>query len=173
VNPSGLFQVNRPRNGTGGRVQGFELGYQHAFKFLPSPFDGFGVATNYTYADSETPIQNPLGGGTLPLSNLSRDSYNLVGYYENDLFTARLAYTYRSKFLVALDSAALGGARYEDEYGQLDASASFALSDRFRLTLDATNLNKAITRQYNGTWSRLTAAAVNDTRYSLGITASF
>lgn len=173
VNPSGLFQVNRPRNGTGGRVQGFEIGYQHAFRFLPSPFDGFGVVTNYTYADSETPIQDPLGGGTLPLSNLSRDSYNLVGYYENDLFTVRLAYTYRSKFLVALDSAALGGARYEDEYGQLDASASLALSDRFRLTLDATNLNKAITRQYNGTWSRLTAASVNDTRYTLGITASF
>jgi iron complex outermembrane receptor protein len=173
VNPSGLFQVNRPRNGTGGRVQGFEIGYQHAFKFLPSPFDGFGVVTNYTYADSETPIQDPLGGGTLPLSNLSRDSYNLVGYYENNLFTVRVAYTYRSKFLAALDSAALGGARYEDKYGQLDASASLAVSDRCRLTFDATNLTKAITRQYNGTWSRLTAASVNDTRYTVGITASF
>ena len=173
VNPSGLFQVNRPRNGTGGEVQGFEIGYQHAFKFLPAPFDGFGVVTNYTYADSETPLRDPLGSGTLPLSNLSRDSYNAIGYYENDLFTVRLAYTYRSKFLAALDSASLGGARYEDEYGQLDASATVTLTHSLKLTLDATNLNKGITRQYNGTWSRLTASSVNDTRYALGVTGSF
>lgn len=173
VNPSGLFQVNRPRNGTGGMVEGFEIGYQHAFKFLPEPFDGFGVLANYTYADSETPILNPLGGGTLPLQNLSRDSYNAVGYYENDLFTVRIAYTYRSKFLASLDSAALGGARYEDEYGQLDATASVSLSEKVKLTFDAVNLNKAITRQYNGTWSRLTASSVNDTRYTLGFTANF
>ena len=173
VNPSGLFQVNRPRNGTGGTVQGFEIGYQHAFKFLPAPFDGFGVLANYTYADSETPIQNPLGGGTLPLQNLSRDSYNAVGYYENDSFTVRIAYTYRSKFLASLDSAALGGARYEDEYGQLDATASVTLTEKLRLTFDAVNLNNAITRQYNGTWSRLTASSVNDTRYTLGFTANF
>lgn len=173
VNPSGLFQINRPRNGTGGTVEGFEVGYQHAFKFLPAPFDGFGVLANYTYADSETPIQNPLGGGTLPLQNLSRDSYNVVGYYENDLFTARIAYTYRSKFLASLDSAALGGARYEDEYGQLDATASVSLSQKVKLTFDAVNLNKAVTRQYNGTWSRLAASSVNDTRYSLGFTANF
>ena len=154
-------------------MEGFEIGYQHAFKFLPAPFDGFGVLANYTYADSETPILNPLGGGTLPLQNLSRDSYNAVGYYENDLFTVRIAYTYRSKFLASVDSLALGGARYEDEYGQLDATASVSLSDKVKLTFDAVNLNKAITRQYNGTWSRLTASSVNDTRYTLGFTANF
>jgi iron complex outermembrane receptor protein len=89
------------------------------------------------------------------------------------LFTVRIAYTYRSKFLASLDSAALGGARYEDEYGQLDATASVSLSEKVKLTFDAVNLNKAITRQYNGTWSRLTASSVNDTRYTLGFTANF
>jgi TonB-dependent receptor len=173
VNPSGLFQVSRPRNGTGGKVQGVEVGYQHAFRFLPAPFDGLGVVANYTYADSSTPIADPLGGPTLPLSNLSRNSYNAIGYYENNLFTVRVAYTYRSRFLASLDSATLGGARYEDSYGQLDASASVSLTKSVKLTLDAINLNKAIERQYNGTVSRLTSSSVNDTRYELGVAATF
>src|SRR5699024_82288 len=37
------------RNGGDGTMQGFELGYQQFFDFLPSPFDGFGVQANYTY----------------------------------------------------------------------------------------------------------------------------
>ncbi len=173
VNPTGLFQVNRPRNGTGGSVRGFEVNYQHAFRFLPAPFDGLGVQANYTYAESKTPILDPLGGGTLPLPNLSKHSYSIVGYYENALFTTRLAYTYRSRFLFSLDSLALGGARFEDAYGQLDLTATLNINDRFRLTFDATNLNKAITRQYQGTMNRLTASSVNDTRYQLGVSASF
>lgn len=173
VNPSGLFQVNRPRNGSGGEVKGFEVNYTHALRFLPAPFDGLGIAANYTYADSETPIPDPLGGGTLPLPNLSRHAYSLVGYYENARFSVRGAYTYRSRFLFVVDSLALGGARFEDEYGQFDLTATLNLTDRLRLTFDAINLNKALTRQYQGTEARLTSTAVNDTRYQLGLSASF
>ena len=173
ANPSGLFQLSRPINGTGGRVQGVEVGYQHALRFLPKPFDGLGVNVNYTYADSKTPIADPLGGGTLPVVNLSKHTVNLVGYYEDKLFTARIAYSYRSRFLVSVDSLALGGAKYQDGYGQLDASATINLSKAFRLTFDATNLTKQFERQYNGTSNRLTLSMVNDTRYSAGITAAF
>jgi TonB-dependent receptor len=173
VNPSGLFQLSQPINGTGGRVQGVEVGYQHALKFLPHPFDGLGININYTYADSKTPIRDPLGNGTLPLVNLSKHTANVVGYYEDKNFTVRLAYSYRSKFLVSVDSLALGGAKYQDSYGQLDASATINLTKAFRLTFDATNLTKQFERQYNGTENRLTLSMVNDTRYSAGITAAF
>jgi TonB-dependent receptor len=173
VNPSGLFQLSRPANGTGGQVQGVEVGYQHALRFLPKPFDGLGVSVNYTYADSKTPIADPLGGGTLPLVNLSRDTVNVVGYYEDSNFTVRVAYTYRSKFLVSVDSIALGGAKYQDAYGQLDASASVTLIKGVRLTFDATNITKQFERQYNGTSNRLTLSVVNDTRYSAGVSLAF
>lgn len=173
ANPSGLFQLSQPINGTGGRVQGFEVGYQHALRFLPKPFDGLGISVNYTYADSKTPIANPLGGSTLPLVNLSKNTWNLVGYYENDLFTLRAAYTYRSRFLVSVDSLSLGGPKYQDAYGQLDASATVNLTKSFRLTFDATNITKQFERQYQGTINRLTLSMVNDTRYSVGVTAAF
>lgn len=173
ANPSGLFQLSQPNNGRGGRVQGIEVGYQHALRFLPAPFNGLGFNLNYTYADSETPVANPLGGGTLPVVNLSKHTANAVVYYEDRLFTLRAAYSYRSKFLVSVDSLALGGAKYQDGYGQLDASAQINLRKNLRLTFDATNITKQFERQYQGTVNRLTLSVVNDTRYSAGIIASF
>jgi TonB-dependent receptor len=168
-----LFQLSQPINGTGGRVQGVEVGYQHALRFLPKPFDGLGISVNYTYADSKTPVVNPLGGGTLPLVNLSKNTVNVVGYYEDKNFTVRAAYTHRSKFLVSVDSLSLGGPKYQDGYGQLDASLTINLTDTIRFTLDATNITKQFERQYNGTTNRLTLSVVNDTRYSAGIAVAF
>jgi len=173
VNPSGLFLVNRPLNGTNGTVRGVEVNYQHAFRFLPKPLDGLGIQANYTYADSRTPIVDPLGAGTLPLPNLSRHSFSLVGYYEVKAFSIRAAYTYRSQFLANFDSIELGGARFEDDYGQLDMTGNINLTDNIRLTFEAVNLNKAITRQFNGTAARLTSSRVNDTRYAIGISGNF
>jgi len=132
-----------------------------------------GIQSNYTYADSSTPILNPLGGGTLPLQNLSKHSFSIIGYYENDLFSVRTAYTYRSKFLANIDGAALGGARFEDAYGQLDMTANLNLNKNFRLTFEAVNLNKAIVRQFNGTAARLTSSKVSDTRYAIGVSGNF
>ena len=52
----GLFDISQPQNGEDGTIRGFELAYQHAFRFLPAPFDNLGVQLNYTYVDSKTPL---------------------------------------------------------------------------------------------------------------------
>ncbi|MDP3749382.1 MAG: TonB-dependent receptor [Phenylobacterium sp.] len=170
----GPFTVSRPTNGEDGKVRGFEVGYQHALRFLPAPFDGLGVQVNYTYADSETPVPNALKpGSTLPLTNLSEHSYNLVAYYENDRLSARLAYTYRDDFLNTVQAKNLGGSNYTDAYGQLDASGSYNLNDRFRLTFEATGLNRPVARKYIGTANRITETYINDTRITFGIAGTF
>lgn len=170
----GPFTVSRPTNGEDGKVRGFEFGYQHALKFLPAPFDGLGVQLNYTYADSETPVADALRPGkTLPLTNLSKNSYNLVGYYENDRWSARVAYTFRDQYLSIVQTKNLGGSQYTDDFGQLDASGSYNLSDRFRLTLEATGLNRPVARKYVGTSNRLFETYINDTRITFGIAGTF
>ena len=70
-----------------------ELQGNHAFG------NGFGVAANYTYADAKAPAtsyQDELNLFTLS----SRHTANLVGYYENGTYSARLAYSWRSKYMV-------------------------------------------------------------------------
>lgn len=169
----GLFDISQPQNGEDGTIQGFELAYQHAFRFLPAPFDNLGVQLNYTYVDSKTPLIDAITGERLPLPGLSRDSYTLIGYYEDDTFSLRAAYTYRSKYLNSVGGAASGGNTYVDGRGQLDASAQINLTPNFRLTVEGINLTKTIDRQYLGEPDRLTFTAREDRRIFFGIAANF
>lgn len=166
--------LSQPQNGQDGKVRGFELNYQHALRFLPAPFDGLGIQANYTYATSDTPVADELNPGkTLPLANLSKNSYNLVGYYEDDRLSMRVAYSYRSKYLQTVQSASLGGSIYRDSYGQLDLSGTYNISQMMRVTFDATALNRPLTREFTGTQNRTSLTYINDRRFSLGIAANF
>ncbi len=170
----GPLLVSRPENGADGTIRGFELGYQHALKFLPEPFDGLGFQINYTYSDSTTPIIDTLDPTkTLPLTNLSKNSYNLVGYYEKGPISGRVAYSYRDKYLATVQAKALGGSIYNDYFGQLDASANYQINDRFRFTLEATGLNAPVQRKYTGTTNRPNETFINDTRVTFGIAGTF
>jgi TonB-dependent receptor len=165
----GLFNISQPQNGSDGTVQGFEINYQQAFRSLPGLLKNLGVQVNYTYADSDTPLIDGLTQSELPLPGLSKDSYSLVGYYEDTRFSFRLAYTYRSEYLFQVQQAVNAGSRYNDAFGQLDASASFEINDRLRLTFEAQNLNKEINRQYDGVDTRLSNSALEDQRFYLGL----
>jgi TonB-dependent receptor len=169
----GPFNISQPQNGSSGKVQGFELNYQHAFRFLPGLLQNLGVQTNYTYADSTTPIVDGLTGRTLPLPNLSKNSYSLIGYYDDGRFSARAAYSWRSEALVLVQQAVNGGSRYNNAYGQLDASVAFNLNKNFRLTAEAQNLTKAINRQFDGVDERLDNSALEDRRFYFGVGFTF
>jgi iron complex outermembrane receptor protein len=165
----GLFNISQPQNGSDGSVQGFELNYQQAFRSLPSLFRNLGVQVNYTYADSKTPLTDELTQSDLPLPGLSENSYSLVAYYDDTRFSARLAYTRRSKYLAQVQQALNGGSRFNDAFGQLDASASFSITEAVRLTFEAQNLTKAVNRQYDGVETRLSNSALEDQRLYFGI----
>jgi iron complex outermembrane recepter protein len=176
VNPNGtgnVFQVSRPRNAGNGEVYGFEINYQHALTFLPAPLDGLGVQANYTYAKSKTPTIDELTGAVLPLPNLSKHSYSLIGYYEKGPVSARLAYTSRSAYLIAVQGAALGGSRFVDNQNQLDASISFAVTPQLKVTLDGQNLLRRPERRYDGVVSRTNALLLDDRRFFFGASMTF
>jgi iron complex outermembrane recepter protein len=84
----GTIRVQRPENVASATVNGFELGAQMFFDFLPSPLDGLGLIANYTYADSKD-------SNGFPLVATSKHSYNLVALYEKGPFSARVAYNWR------------------------------------------------------------------------------
>ncbi|WP_448659119.1 TonB-dependent receptor [Sphingomonas sp. CJ99] len=168
-----LYVISRPVNGTDGRIDGFEANYFHAFTFLPAPFDGLGVNVSYTYSKGTTPNVDELTGETLSLPNLSKHSYNLVGYYEKDGLNLRVAYNYRSAFLVAQQTAALGGSIYQNDFGQLDASASYRIGKNITLTLDGINLTRANRTLFTGTENRLTTSWRDDRRVYFGASFTF
>ncbi|WP_342249972.1 TonB-dependent receptor [Sphingomonas sp. OTU376] len=169
----GLFDISQPQNGEDGSIKGFELAYQQALRFLPAPFNGLGVQANYTYVDSRTPLRDAITGARLPLPGLSRDSFTLIGYFEDKTFSVRAAYTYRSEYLNSVGGAASGGNNYVNGRGQLDASVQVNLTPNLRLTLEGINLTKEIDSQYLGEPDRLTFSAREDRRIFFGLAASF
>jgi iron complex outermembrane recepter protein len=134
AHPNGFmmdYALTIPVN-TGGKVKGLELAYEQPL------FGNFGVAANYTYTDAHED-----GGG--PLVGASRNIYNIVGYYENDRFSFRLAYNYRSKFYSGLDRSV---AFSQAGVGNVSASVGYKISDKFSVTLDARNLNDPTLKYY-------------------------
>ena len=133
------FQVTVPSNGKGAVVKGFELGYRQVFNQLPAPFDGLGVQTSFTYAESNANYTNTVANVSYGLEGLSKYSYSLVGFYEKGPIQARVAYTWRDKFL-QVASGRNGEPEYFDSYGQLDVGASYNVNDHFTVFVDGLNL---------------------------------
>ncbi len=146
-----------------GRVDGLELAYQQAFT------DNFGFAGNYTYADGKQTSTVQQATSTAPqgdnrLVGTSKNTYNVSGYFENKMFNARVAYTYRSAFYSGLDRST---AFSQDAIGTLSASLGYALNDHFQITLDGMNLNNPTLKYYALNQTQPRAFYKNGSQYYL------
>ena len=185
-----------------GDINGVELGVNKFFDSLPAPFDGLGIDINYTYIDSEARIPLPKFGttngaapvdfnkltyGQLPVDQLSRNAYNIVGMYEKAGISARLAYSWRSKYLIAIGpngynpdypdwSGKASIPIYNDDYGQLDASIGYTFLDNYTVTFEVSNLLKEKTvgiMDQTLAGDHVAYSYAQDSRYALGFRAKF
>jgi TonB-dependent receptor len=183
--------VRGPANFDGnGKVKGFELAYQQTFDFLPGLLGGFGVNANYTYIKSKglpnsmlnggVPVNTPPGGvpGNLPLEQLSKHNVNLEGFYEKGPLSLRVAYNWRSKFLLtSADVIFPYDPIFNDATGQLDASAFFNINQNLKVGVQAVNLTNEVTK----TLQQFTADGLlgprsyfmNDRRFSFIVRGTF
>ncbi|WP_429001888.1 TonB-dependent receptor [Xanthomonas sp.] len=183
--------VTRPYNMAKGRIRGFEYGYTQFFDSLPGWMSGFGVNANFTFVDSSGGVnsatdpytQTTVTGVALPLEGLSRRSYNLAGIYEKGPLSVRLAYNWRSRYLLTASDVATKLPTWADDYGQLDASAFYRFTPHLQLGIQANNLTNTVTKVLMGPTSyadgeidnRLYTRSwfVNDRRYSLVLRANW
>lgn len=142
------YTRTRPVNLNNAEISGFEFNYQQPFDFLSAPFDGLGVVMNYTYTDASFEQVSGAGANlTYDLPNNSKDSYNLIAYFETDRFNVRLAHNFRGVFLREVPNEQ-DGLKYRDDYGQTDLSARVNLNDQLSVTLDVQNLFEAVQEEY-------------------------
>jgi TonB-dependent receptor len=142
------YRVTKHINGGKGTIEGFELGVQTFFDFLPGAFNGFGLQANYTFVDSSVP--SPVEGAEpVDLEGLARHSYNLIGLYEKGPLSARLAYSWRDKLVTS--SAPFGGdgqPNFAESLGVLDFSVGFDINKNFAISVDGANILGAKDRGY-------------------------
>lgn len=144
------YNILVPTNGTQKvTINGVEAGAQLAFDFIDVPVvKNMGVIANYTYSkDSGYEGKDFFTGGALPFQGLSRNSYNLSAYYEDDVFSLRGAYNWRSKYLIVAQGRG-NNPEFGEAYGQLDASLNVTVRPGVSFFLEGVNLLDA-TRKEN------------------------
>ncbi|SEN34968.1 TonB-dependent receptor [Duganella sp. CF517] len=195
------FAVTGPVNGAKGFARGVEIAHQQYYDFVPDWLKGIGTQSSWTYVSSERKLKRPVyepwcsgndaasnfnlsingcdtdgrAFGKTPLQGLSRHTINFALMYEQHGLSARLAYNWRSKYLVAVNTwgsrgtnglntnpaapadkylvpttvhdQAYGLPLWQAAYGQLDGSIFYDFTDKLRIGLEAQNLNNAKTRQ--------------------------
>ena len=155
--------VTGPINGDGASVKGFEVAYQRFFDFLPGLWSGLGVQANYTHivntgvsnanltnvsgSGSATPTSSASGLGEdvdsinpHALEGLSPDSYNVILMYEKGPWAARLAYNWRSQYLVSGLDCCVGLPIWQKQQGLLDGSIRYKINDNIEVSLEGTNI---------------------------------
>lgn len=169
------YEVTSYDNVTKGKVKGFEVAYQQFFDFLPGPLSGLGMQANFTYVDSQAPSPATSGPVTnVPLELLSKYNYNIIGIYEKGPVSARVAYNWRSKYVVTTAGNGTGSLPvFNKPFGQLDASISYNVTPQFAMTLDGTNLTNTRRATYFGIDSRPRDVVVNDRRINLTARISY
>jgi TonB-dependent receptor len=126
-------------------VTGVEFNIQQNFDFLPGFWRNFGGAFNYSYTTIDGKDQ---AGKSITLPSVSKNNLNVIGYYEADKFGVRLVYNWRDKYDLAAGNSFVGDARTVKARSQLDASASYKVTQDLSISVDAFNLTDATRSEY-------------------------
>ena len=135
--------VNRPVNLSDLKIKGIEATWVQPLDFLTK---GLGFSANGTYLKQSS-------SSGLVATGVSKYSYNLQGFYENNGLSVSLNYVWNDKAIAVnrpqngISNASLRSA----SRGQLDMSAGYQLpfmDKAFRLTLDVLNITNEPIRTY-------------------------
>ena len=139
-----------PQNMGHGEIYGLEFQYQQYYDFLPGPLAGLGTEFNMTMLESRG-AANTSSSTTdasqitaskldLPLEQLSRYTYNAAFLYSKYGIDARLAYNWRSRYLMSASASNLMVPVYSHSYGQLDGSLMYSVTPQVKVGIQAVNL---------------------------------
>ncbi|MDI1363666.1 MAG: TonB-dependent receptor [bacterium] len=171
--------VTQPIQGDGGSVKGVELGTKLAFSDLLTGggfFSNFGVDANYTYSPSSE-SRLGLDGKKLPFTDNSKEQYNLIGWYQDDKWQARLAYNYRTDRLSSVTGSSGDNLPiFQKATGYVDVNVSYQVLDNVTVYANGSNVTGEIENYYVKFADGKTQYANQnefEARYTLGVRAKF
>ena len=166
--PEAIFAISRPLNTEERSIDGWELAVQHMFGET-----GFGIQANYTLVNSDAEYDPFNFQQQAILIGLS-DSYNVVGFYENELFSVRLAANWRDDFLFAENQLrATNEPVFFDEYLQIDLSADYAFNENIQFVFEVLNIAGEDQVQRGRFNEQFLFENDQDPRFTLGVRANF
>ena len=141
------LNTTAPANAKRGRITGLEANYQQFFKFLPSPFDGFGVNLNYTVIDSEATLFTRQD--KIPFFKQSDSIANFALFYEKYGWEIRAAVSFSDDFLNEVGTNTATDI-YVRGRRPIDAKISYRVNRHFKVFGEFLNLSEEPLREYTG-----------------------
>jgi len=166
-----MFELGIPVNSdTEETIKGMEFAVQHVFGE-----SGFGVQANYTMVETDNEFDNTSLEGQHDLIRGISDTANLVGFYENDYLSARLAWNWRDDFLNATGENTGPNPVYTEAYQQVDMMITYNVEmlDGLQLMLEGYNITDENNRTYNRHTNMTMEYAERGARWVVGARYSF
>ena len=165
------FTIQQPTNAATAGIEGWELNWVH---FFTGSFEGFGMQANATFVSGDVGYDvyaDPASADQFAQTGLS-DSANLILFYENDTWAARVLYNQRGEFLANTN---IGDRvpRFVDAYSQLDINASYAATDNLTFTLEGINMLEEPVIFRGRTETQVQSFVEGDMRMMLGARYNF
>jgi len=175
------YLISSPRNVGSVDLKGVEVSGQYFFDFLPGALSGIGVQGAFTLAQSKIKGDDPLAGN--PLVGVSKYNYTTGLLYDKAGLSARLIWTYRSKYI---DSDSTGGIQLRPfdpavtdrvpvlltrtrGAGRLDFSVGYDVTEAFRIDVGGSNILRNRTSLYRGAETINFSLLEDETVYTLGV----
>ncbi len=165
--PIANFNITTQANQQSAKLDGLEFNIQHMFGA-----SGFGAAANFTYVSSGLKYDNNKRGEQFALLGLS-NSANLVGFFENEKWSVRVAYNWRDEFLSGLFDSAGPNPAYTEAYGQVDINVGYKMTDKLSFQAEVINLNDGVQRIHGRAKEQVYYVTQTGPRYMLGARYKF
>jgi TonB-dependent receptor len=170
-----IWSLTQPINLNSSNIYGEEVTFNYQFKnLLPDPFDGLGMALNYTHVKSSTNLSPGIiaASGKFAVPGIG-DSANASLYYEKGPIQVRAAYNWRGKYLESLSYGAGAQPATRSAYGQVDLSASYDVNKHLTVFVSGTNLTHEHLYDYSVYRNRFLYAEADGTVYTVGLRGTF
>ena len=164
--PDLIWRVTQPVNQKKARVDGIEVNLQHNFGDT-----GYGFIANATFAEADVGYDNMNSlEGQFVLNGLS-DSANLVGFYDKDGLSVRLAYNWRDDFLAGAGQGqgTTTNPTNVEAFGQLDLGITYEYNDRVTIYASGLNITEETVHVYGLSKDQTLQAVQGGARYDLAI----
>lgn len=173
-----------------GTISGYEISYTQFYDSLPGYWGGLGLSVNYTFiAQTDLNDEKSFGEGStgeggrnsfrafknLDLPGYSTDVFNFALLYEKEKISGRLAYSWRSDYLLTARDSGFYAPVFAKATGQLDGSIRYRITDNFKIGFEASNLLDEVIKtelMYNQD-GKMTPGNYFKTDRRFGISASY
>jgi TonB-dependent receptor len=144
------------------KIKGVEAQLQQDLSFLDGWVSGFGFQANMSYVDTN-----------IKVFGVSKYTYNLIAYYENEDFAIRVARNTRAKNFLPAGGGFQGGERQVKGRSQLDASLRVTPVEGFDIRLEAFNITNVLREEYEFLPGLARRTDYDGRTYSLSVQVQF